>query len=176
MAVDQIPRHQRRGASARTLSTDVGRSSPHFDAQQFSPYPVAGGAVFPRAGLITRYNLALGHFADKGNLTQCIETAARMKTQGVKPNVLTYNCLIRACGKDGIWRHAIAIYEDMLTMGLQPERETFHLLFKVSLPARINSRAIADDEIGPFARNFDHGAGVVEENVGERNYPQCHKL
>ena len=137
--VDQIVYHQRRGASARTLSTDAGRSSPHFDAQQFYPYPFTGGAVFTRAGMVGRYNLALGYFADRGNLIQCINTAAQMKTHGVKPNVLTYNCLIHACGKEAHSRHAIAIYEDMLSMGLRPERETFHSLFKVSLPARINS-------------------------------------
>lgn len=162
MVVDQIVHHQRRGASVRTLSTDVGRSTPHFDAQQFSPYPVAGGPIFTRAGLIGRYNLALGHFADRGDLIQCIKTAAQMKTQGVKPNVLTYNCLIRACGRDALWRHASAIYEDMITTGLQPERETFHLLFKVSLPVWTNSTVITNDSTGPFARTFECRARTVE--------------
>ena len=162
MVVDQIVHNRRRGTSARTLSTDVGRSNPHFDAQQFSPYPVTGGPFFPRAGLIGRYNIALGYFAERGNLIQCIKTTTQMKTQGVKPNVHTYNCLIRACEKDALAKHASAIYEDMLIMGLQPERETFHFLFKVSLPARIDSRVIADYGTGPFARDFDHSAGVVE--------------
>lgn len=85
-----------------------------------------------------------------------------MKTQDVKPNVLTYNCLIRACGKDALARHAMAMYEDMLTAGLRPERETFHLLFKVSLPAWINSAVIANAGIGPFEGTFGRGAGVVE--------------
>jgi len=143
--VDQIVHHQRRGALARTLSTDVGRSNPHFDAQQFSPYPVSGGPAFTRAGMVGRFNLALGYFADRGDIIRCIKTAAQMKTQGVKPNVLTYNYLIRACEKDALSRHASAIYEDMLSMGLQPERETFHSLFKVSLLARINSGVIADE-------------------------------
>jgi len=154
VVVDQIVRHQRRGASARTLSTDVGRPRPHFDVQQFYPYPVAGGPIFSPAGLIGRYNLALGHLADRGNLIQCLQTAARMKTQGVKPNVLTYNCLIRACGEDTLWQQAMAIYEDMLSVGLQPERETFHLLFKVSLPARINSWLIVNVVDRPILENI----------------------
>ena len=56
----------------------------------------------------------------------------------------------------------MAMYEDMLTAGLRPERETFHLLFKVSLPAWINSAVIANAGIGPFEGTFGRGAGVVE--------------
>ena len=120
----------------RTLSTDAGQQGPHLDVRPFSPYPAAGGPVFSRAGLIGRYNLALGHLADRGNLIQCIQLATQMKAQGVKPDILTYNCLIRACGREELARHATAIFEDMLAAGLQPERETFHLLFKVSFQAR----------------------------------------
>ena len=125
-------RHQRHGTSVRTLSTDPGQSRPHFDAHPFSPYPVAGDRAFPRAGLIGRYNLALGHLADRGDLAQCLHLAAQMKAQGVKPDILTYNCLIRACERETLAKHAVAIFEDMLAVGLRPERETFHLLFKVS--------------------------------------------
>ena len=120
--------------------------------------------------MVGRYNLALGFLSDRGNLIQCINTAAQMKAQGVKPNLLTYNCLIRACEEEALARHAIAIYEDMLAAGLQPDRDTFHALFKVSLPARTNSGVIADDGTGPFARVFDRGAGIVEQNARGRNY------
>jgi pentatricopeptide repeat protein len=89
--------------------------------------------------------------ADNGNLIHCLELAVRMKAQDVKPDVLTYHCLIRACGKDGLTKHAAAIFEDMLAAGLQPERETFHLLFKVSLLARIDLGVFADHRTGPFA-------------------------
>lgn len=140
--------HQRRGASVRTLATDAGNPSPHFDAHQISPYPVAGGPILTRAGLIGRYNLALGHLADEGNLVQCLRLAAQMKTQGVKPDVLTYNYLIRACGKEGLVKHAVAIFEDMLAARLQPERETFHSLFKVSLLVRIDLGVFADHRLG----------------------------
>jgi pentatricopeptide repeat protein len=61
-----------------------------------------------------------------------------MKTQGVKPDILTYHCLIRAAGARGLAHQAAAIFEDMLAFGLQPERETFHLLFKVSFIAQID--------------------------------------
>ena len=150
MVVDQIVRHRRHGASVRTLATDVGQSSPHFDVHPFSPYPVARGPPFSRAGLIGRYNRALGHLADKRDLTKCLQLAARMKAQGVKPDTLTYHCLLRACGSLGLAKHAIAIFEDMLAAGLLPERETFHLLFKVSFPARINLEVFANRKIGPF--------------------------
>ena len=154
--------YQRRGTSVRTLSTDVGRPSPHFDIQPFSPYPVSGNHTLSRTGSITRYNLVLGHLADRGDLIRCLKIATQMKAQGVKPDILTYNCLIRACGREVLSKQAIAIYEDMLAAGLQPERETFHLLFKVSPSAWIDSEVFADSGIGPFTRTFGRSADVVE--------------
>ena len=142
--IDQIVRHQRRGNSPRTFSANVGHSSPRFDVQPFLPYPVAGGATFSRIGSIGQYNLALGHLADRGDLTQCLRLAAQMKMQEVKPNILTYNCLIRACGRDALAMQAIAIFEDMLAVGLQPERETFHQLLKVCPPESIDPEVFAD--------------------------------
>ena len=47
-----------------------------------------------------------------------------MKAQGVKPDILTYNCLIHVCGREELARHATAIFKDILAAGLQPERET----------------------------------------------------
>ena len=84
-----------------------------------------------------------------------------MKARGIKPTVLTYNCLIRACGRLALPKQAIAIYEDMLAAGLQPGRETFHLLFEVSIPPRIYPGASVDFETGPLARIFEYSAGVV---------------
>jgi pentatricopeptide repeat protein len=129
--VDKLVYHERRGTSARTLSTNVVQPSRRFDVHSFPSYPVAGATTVSRTGSIGRYNLALGHLADKGELVHCLKLAAQMKVQGVKPDILTFNCLIRACERDALSRHATAIFEDMLAVGLQPERETYHLLFKV---------------------------------------------
>ena len=138
--VDQTVCHQRRGDFARTLSTDAGQPNPHFNGHPLIPYPVAGGTTFSRARLIGQYNLALGHLADRGDLIQCLRLAGQIKARGVKPDVLTYHCLIRACEGEGLTKHAIAIFEDMLAVGLLPERETFHLLFRVSFSAQIYPR------------------------------------
>lgn len=85
-----------------------------------------------------------------------------MKAQDVKPNMLTYNCLIRACEKEALAKQAVAIFEDMLTAGLQPERETFHSLFKVSSPAQFDPGLFADLWIGPFSRIPERSVVVVE--------------
>ena len=146
----------------RTLATNASQLNPHFDAHPFSPSSAVGGPIFSRAGLIGRYNVALGQLADEGDLTRCLQLAARMKTQGVKPDVLTYHCLIRACGKEGLTNHAVAIFEDMLAAHLQPERETFHLLFKVSLLARIDLGVFADYRTGPYTRKFESAVVAVE--------------
>jgi len=160
--VEQIVCHRGGGTSARTLSTNVGQSGPHLNAQPFSPYAVTGEPSHPRAGLVGRYNLALSHTADREDLIGCLRLARQMKAQGVKPDVPTYNCLIRACGSRVLARWAVALFEDMLAAGLQPERETFHALFKVSFPVRIDPRSFADPGIGPFARKFECSGVVLE--------------
>lgn len=160
--VDKLVHHQRRGASARTFSTNVGQTTRRFDVQSFPSYTVAGGTTFSHTGLIGRYNLALGHLADKGDPTHCLQLAAQMKVQGVKPDVLTFNCLIRACGERALSRHAMAIFEDMLAVGLDPERETFHLLFKVCFPTRIGPSSFTDSGIGSFTRTPQNGVVIME--------------
>ena len=122
-----------------------------------------------------RYNLALGHFADKGDLPQCLRLATQMKVQGVKPDILTYNCLIRACGSDGLAKQATAIFEDMLAVGLQPERETFHSLFKVCPPAFTDLWLITNFRVGS-STGLEGGVVVVGENVGGWNHPKRHEL
>jgi len=98
--VDQIVRHQRRGASVRTLATDVGRSNRYFDAHPF-PYSAAGGPVFSRAGLIGRYNFTLGHLADEGLTQTNYEDAffylEEMKGQKMIPSLNIYESLIHKC-------------------------------------------------------------------------------
>ena len=144
------------------FSTNVGQSSPNFAGQPFPLYPIPGGTTFARTGLIGRYNLALGHLADKGDLIRCLKLAAQMKEQGVEPDLLTYNCLIRACEKDALALQAAAIFEDMVAVGLQPERETFHLIFKVRSSAYTHHRVFADFGLGLFTTTCKHGALVLE--------------
>jgi len=61
-----------------------------------------------------------------------------MKERDVKPDALTYQYLIRACEEEGLEKQAVAIFEDMLALGLPPDREIFHSLFKVSSQRRLN--------------------------------------
>jgi pentatricopeptide repeat protein len=85
-----------------------------------------------------------------------------MKAQGIKPDIHTYNSLIRACGGDGLTKHATAIFEDMLAVGLQPERETFHLLFKVCSSAYIDPALFADVGAGPLTKSLGNSPIVLE--------------
>ncbi len=59
----------------------------------------------------------------------CLE----MKEGGVKPNIVTYDQLLMMCAKNNATTEAWAIFEDMLCMGIRPQRETFHHLLLVSL-------------------------------------------
>lgn len=58
--------------------------------------------------------------------------------------------------------HAMAIFEDMLAVGLPPERETFHLLFQVRPLACTRPGFFADFGIGPFTTTPENSLVVVE--------------
>ncbi len=77
----------------------------------------------------------LGSQVDKGNTINIMVIAKRMKDEGISPDMSTYNHLLRACVRERLYPEARAIFEDMLSMGLQPNRQTFHLLMQVSYHA-----------------------------------------
>lgn len=55
----------------------------------------------------------------------------QMKDEGVQPDLTTYGYIIEMCAKGGHHFEARAAFEDMLAMGLEPNRRIFHHLLDV---------------------------------------------
>jgi pentatricopeptide repeat protein len=127
-----------RNASIFAKTNANGRGNLHHDLWTFTPDLQFQGSNIPRAGALGRYNLATADLATQGRLMEILLLCTKMKSGGVTPDIMTYNSLIMACGKDALHVEAWAIYEDMLAFGLRPDRQTYHRLLQVrrtSLPS-----------------------------------------
>lgn len=80
----------------------------------------------PRGSDLARANLQLGRLVDQRKTTEVFETCLKMKAAGTKPNLVTYDQLLRVCADHRATTEAWAVFEDMLCMGIRPERESFH--------------------------------------------------
>ena len=54
-----------------------------------------------------------------------------MKQQGVMPDLFIYNDLLKAASKDGLYMEAEGIMDDMLAVGVRPDRQSYHHLIYV---------------------------------------------
>jgi pentatricopeptide repeat protein len=77
--------------------------------------------------------------ADNGRFHQCLALAAKMKVEGINPDILTYNALLLACSRVGLSLEAWAIFDDMTLMGIRPDRSSFHHLLNVTVQQSVNA-------------------------------------
>lgn len=56
-----------------------------------------------------------------------------MKQKGVQPNLPIYNAMLSTAAEEGLWLEALAILDDMLYIGIQPNAMSFNHLLRVSL-------------------------------------------
>ena len=76
-------------------------------------------------------NRELGRLVKLRNCPEAFALAARMKEQGIIPNLITYNLLLEACQDAALVDEAWAVFEDMLAVGILPSHSTFQLLLQV---------------------------------------------
>ncbi|KAF5370798.1 hypothetical protein D9758_001864 [Tetrapyrgos nigripes] len=96
------------------------------------PFPFQPDATFQdsMASNLARINFSLAAAADKQNITMSLEIVSNMKTEGVLPNLDTYNHLLRTVAHYQRSEEAWAIFDDMLLVGIQPDVQTFNLLLE----------------------------------------------
>lgn len=51
---------------------------------------------------------------------------SEMPRAGVRPNVVSCNAAIKACGEAGQWQHALAILRGMSNAGVSPDAVTYN--------------------------------------------------
>ncbi|CAM9890561.1 unnamed protein product, partial [Sphacelaria rigidula] len=54
-----------------------------------------------------------------------------MRQDGVTPNVINYNLVVRALGRAGRWEQALELLEEMTHDGVEPDQRTFNAAIEV---------------------------------------------
>jgi len=79
-----------------------------------------------------RFTMQLMAEGEKGNYHNCLAIAAQLKADGHKPDLPIYTALMNAASGAAEWQDAWAIFEDMLTSGVEPDVGLMNALLKVS--------------------------------------------
>jgi pentatricopeptide repeat protein len=69
--------------------------------------------------------------AERGKYYSCLAIAAKMKSDGIRPDYSTYSALIQAAAHEARWLDAWAIFDDMLLVGIKPTVTIFNHLLHV---------------------------------------------
>jgi pentatricopeptide repeat protein len=80
---------------------------------------------------LSQRHLQLSRAAELGNITAAVSICAKMKEQGIAPDLTTYNWLLESCAAAGLPLEARAVFEDMSATGIQFDRSSMHHLLKV---------------------------------------------
>lgn len=103
----------------------LGKMGRHDLAKQVFDEGVTGGygnTVFAYSALISAY-------AKSGFSAEALGVFESMKALGLRPNIVSYNAAIDACGKGGVDLQLTAgLFREMLHCGVLPDRKTFNSL------------------------------------------------
>jgi pentatricopeptide repeat domain-containing protein 1 len=53
-----------------------------------------------------------------------------MQSSGVRPDVVSYTCVIRACEKGGAWERGLALLKQMVERRLNPDSQTYNSVIR----------------------------------------------
>ncbi|KAJ4468148.1 hypothetical protein J3R30DRAFT_3559656 [Lentinula aciculospora] len=79
---------------------------------------------------LARANAQLASAATRGDPQRALEVVAEMRKQGTKPDLDTYNLLLRSMSRNARSSDAWAIFEDMRLYGIKPDVKTFNALIE----------------------------------------------
>jgi pentatricopeptide repeat protein len=80
----------------------------------------------------------ISEYAEDGKIISCLLACKEMKDNGVIPDLFIYNDLLKAAAKDALHKEADAIMDDMLALGIRPDRQSFHHLIHVRIPPTLS--------------------------------------
>lgn len=95
-----------------------------------------------RGSAIARYQFRSTGFANSKSTAMVLRMCKEMKQEGVNPDIIIYNNLLACLADDCHVLEAWAIVEDMSSMGIAPDRNTFNHLIHAS--RRLHSGAMWD--------------------------------
>jgi pentatricopeptide repeat protein len=84
-----------------------------------------------RSSAIARYQFRSTGIANSKKSVEALRMCREMKKEGVKPDIIIYNNLLACLAEDCQVLEAWAVVEDMNSMGIAPDRNTFHHLMHV---------------------------------------------
>ncbi len=135
---------QRRYASAAQLAVDLSAyPSPSIIVANNGMRQSEGKFRGPTNTPLAKYNMRMASHLDHGRSHAVLSLAKRMKDEGLAPDTTTYNLILSACAKEGLYVEARAVFEDMVALGVQPNRQTFHHMMRVGLPSHVFRSTVA---------------------------------
>ncbi|SJL10134.1 uncharacterized protein ARMOST_13518 [Armillaria ostoyae] len=125
------PRCPRRHASTAIQSAEPS-SSTELRSAPFKFEPDTAFQQSRHGTTLARCNTAIHDAFKRRDIRSCFEAAANMKKNGIAPDATTYNALLLATAYGTNSLDAFAVYEDMVSCGVEPNVATFnHLIFAV---------------------------------------------
>ncbi|KAJ6686725.1 hypothetical protein OIU79_016477 [Salix purpurea] len=153
-AVKRERKKNEQGKLASAMISTLGRlgkvemAKTVFEAALIEGY---GNTVYAFSALISAYGRS-------GYCNEAIKIFYSMKDYGLKPNLVTYNAVIDACGKGGVeFKRVVEIFDEMLRNGMQPDRITFNSLLAVCSKGGLweAARSLSSEMLGRFEEAMD---------------------
>ncbi|KAL4073938.1 hypothetical protein J3A83DRAFT_4091558, partial [Scleroderma citrinum] len=69
---------------------------------------------------------AVSHAKGTRRLIPCLRLVREMKKERVEPDLIIYNSLLACIAEEGLPLEAWAVVDDMLAMGISPDRQSYH--------------------------------------------------
>eukprot|EP01018_Ginkgo_biloba_P034643 Gb_30709 [translate_table: standard] len=70
---------------------------------------------------VVSWNAMIGGFAQNGHFNEALKLFHQMQSTGVKPNTVTFACVLSACANLAALEHGKAIHEDIIKSGFQSD-------------------------------------------------------
>ena len=112
---------------------------------------------------VARFNMDMAVKADNAYFPACFALAAEMKKQGVAPNLTTYNILLRSLAHGGYASATMAVLEDMISVGVHPNENSFKHIIDVDA---LSSRCLRSDFcVGPPNRSVSNALHCLTKDA-----------